>query len=82
MEARKAKMNKRGRVRGGKQEETQRKRQQPRNPQGTVTSTGASTPVSTKIKRFERQGEVDSNKIQPTLRYFVDLKCGLLGAGR
>ena len=48
-----------------------------------ITSTGASTPVSVKIKRIERGNKKDSgptgNKYQPTLKSFMDLKCGLEG---
>ena len=47
-----------------------------------TTSTGASTPVSVKIKRIERAKKdlgPTGNKIQPTLKSFLDLKCGLEG---
>ena len=51
---------------------------------GAGPSTGASTPVAVKIKRMEKMSKVDQgpggNKIQPTLRSFMDLKCGLVGA--
>ena len=50
---------------------------------GAPTSTGASTPVSVKIKRIECKGKVDQGasgrQIQPTLRSFMDLKSGLVG---
>ena len=50
---------------------------------GAPTSTGASTPVAVKVKRIEKKSKVgqgpSSNQIQPTLRSFMDLKCGLVG---
>ena len=51
---------------------------------GTSTSTGASTPVAVKIKRIEKRDKKDQgpsgNQFQPTLRSFMDLKGGLVGA--
>ena len=51
---------------------------------GAPTSTGASTPVAEKVKRIEKRSRLDqgpsSNQIQPTLRSFMDLKGGLVGA--
>ena len=45
------------------------------------TSTGASTPVSVKVKRIEKGNRKDQgpngNQYQPTLRSFMDLKVGL-----
>ena len=50
---------------------------------GAGPSTGASTPVAVKVKRMEMMSKVDQgpggSKIQPTLRSFMDLKCGLVG---
>ena len=50
---------------------------------GAGPSTGASTPVAVKVRRMEMMGKVDQGpggtKIQPTLRSFMDLKCGLVG---
>lgn len=52
----------------------------------TRTETGASTPVSVKIKRIEDKGkggeagEVSRRTMQPTVRSFMDLKSGLVGS--
>ena len=48
------------------------------------TSTGVSTPVSVKVKRIEKRGNMKDqgpygNQYQPTLRSFMDLKGGLEG---
>ena len=48
-----------------------------------ATSTGASTPVSVKIKRIERGKSKDlgpsGTKFQPTLKSFMEIRCGLVG---
>ena len=51
---------------------------------GAGPSTGASTPVAVKVKRIEKKSKVDQGpsgkQFQPTLRSFMDLKGGLVGA--
>ena len=53
----------------------------------STVQTGANTPVTQKIKRYEQKIERKSkeerdNKIQPTLRSFMDLRGGLVGPQR
>ena len=53
----------------------------------STVQTGANTPVTQKIKRYEqkierKKKEERDNKIQPTLRSFMDLRGGLVGPQR